>query len=145
MRNYPALFLTIMLLFLKHSVPACLFLVLAGGICSIRAAEPGFLEGHLRILAFKDVELAGETPSKFSAGNYAEYPLIILSGDGKKEIARVIADENGKFRVALPPGNYVLDVQGRLPKGHVRAKPQRFTVVSNQTVRIDMDIDTGIR
>jgi hypothetical protein len=134
-----------MLLFLKHSVPACLFLVLVGGICSIRAAEPGFLEGHLRILAFKDVELAGETPSKFSVGNYAEYPLIILSGDGKKEIARVTAEANGKYRLSLPPGDYILDVQGRRPKGHVRAKPQRFTVISNQTARVDMDIDTGIR
>ena len=26
----------------------------------------------------------------------------------------------------------------------VRAKPQPFTVVSNQTVRVDTDIDTGI-
>jgi len=44
----------------------------------------------------------------------------------------------------LPPGHYVLDVQGRA-RGHVRAKPRRFTVVSKQTVRVDMDIDTGIR
>jgi uncharacterized surface anchored protein len=71
--------------------------------------------------------------------------LIILSHDGKKEIARVTADENGKYRVALPPGDYILDVQGRPPKGHVRAKPQPFTVVSNQTVHVDLNIDTGIR
>jgi len=31
---------------------------------------------------------------------YAEYPLIILSQDGKKEIAHVTPDENGKYRVA---------------------------------------------
>jgi uncharacterized surface anchored protein len=99
----------------------------------------------VRILASTDVELAEGNPPKFSGANYTEYPLIILSQDGKKEIARVTADENGKYRVALPPGDYILDVQGRQPKGHVRAKPQRFTVVSNQTVRIDMDIDTGIR
>jgi hypothetical protein len=67
-----------------------------------------------------------------------------LSSDGKKEIARVTADENGDYRVALPSGNYVLDVQGRA-RGHVRAKPQPFTVASNQTVRVDMDIDTGVR
>jgi hypothetical protein len=36
------------------------------------------------------------------------------------------------------------DVQDRARK-HVRAKPQRFTVVSKQTVHVDMDIDTGIR
>src|SRR5207247_10959378 len=79
-----------------------------------------------------------------TAENYAEYPLIILSHDGKKEIARVTADGNGNYRTALPPGDYVLDVQRRA-RGHVRAKPQRFTVVSDQPVRVDMDIETGVR
>ncbi len=49
------------------------------------------------------------------------------------------------YRVALPLSDYILDAQGRPPKGHVRAKPQRFTVASNQTVHVDMSIDTGIR
>ena len=115
------------------------------GTVSIKAGQQGFVEGHLKIISHKEVELADQTPSKITAENYADYPLIILSQDGKKEIARVKADENGKYRVALPAGDYILDVQGRQPKGRVRAKPQRFTVVSNQTVRIDMDIDTGIR
>ena len=30
-------------------------------------------------------------------------------------------------------------------KGHVRATPQPFTIIANQTVRVDMAIDTGIR
>jgi hypothetical protein len=38
----------------------------------------------------------------------------------------------------------VLDVQDRRHR-HFRAKPQPFTVVSNQTVRVDMNIDTGVR
>jgi hypothetical protein len=129
---------------LKYVISACLFLVLIGCLASDNAAL-GFLEGRLRILAFKDVELAEGNPPKFSDGNYAEYPLIILTQDGKKEIARATADENGKYRVALPPGDYILDAEGRPPKGHVRAKPQWFTVVSNQTVHVDMDIDTGVR
>jgi len=119
-------------------------LVEIGCLASDNAA-PGFLEGRLRIVAFKDVELAEGNPPKFSGGNHAEYPLIVLSQDGKNEIARVTADENGNYRVALPPGDYILDVHGRQPKGHVRAKPQRFTVISNRTARVDMDIDTGIR
>ena len=129
---------------LKSLLLVWVFLVPIGCLASDNAA-PGFLEGHLRILAFRDVELAEGNPPKFSAGNYAEYPLIILSQDRKKEIARVTADRNGNYHVALPPGDYILDVQGRPPKGHVRAKPQPFTVVSNQTVRVDMGIDTGIR
>ena len=141
-RIYPAHFLYAVRL--KYLILGCLFLVVICCSASDNAAS-GFLEGHLRILAFKDVELAEGKPAKFSGGNYAEYPLIILSGDGKREIARVTADENGKYRLALPPGDYILDVQGRQPKGHVRAKPQRFTVNSNQVARVDMDIDTGIR
>ena len=128
---------------LKSLLLGWVFLVPVGCLASDNAV-PGFLEGHLRILAFRDVELAEGNPPKFGAGNYAEYPLIILSQDGKKEIARVTADADGSYRLALPPGDYILDVQGRAP-GRVRAKPQQFTVVSNQTVRVDMDIDTGVR
>jgi hypothetical protein len=141
---YPAHFLYLMRL--KYLVRACLCLVPIGiGCLASDESAPGFLEGHLRVLASKDVELAEGNPPKFSGANYAEYPLIVLSPDGKKEIARVTADENGNYRLALPPGDYILDVQGRQPKGHVRAKPQRFTVTSNQIARVDMDIDTGIR
>ena len=144
MKIYPAHFFAVMSSVLKYLVSACVFLVLAGSAL-IDAAPPGFVEGHLKIVSPKEVELAdGSPPADAATVNYAEYPLIILSRDRKKEIARVTADENGKYHTALPPGDYVLDVQGRSP-GHVRAKPQQFTIVSNQTVRVDMDIDTGVR
>jgi hypothetical protein len=128
---------------LKYLIFACVFAVLIGSAC-VNAAPQGFLEGHLKIYSPKEVELADATPSKGTAENYAAYPLIILSRDQKKEIARMTADANGRYRVALPPGDYVLDVQDRRRR-HVRATPQPFTVVSNQTVRVDMNIDTGIR
>jgi hypothetical protein len=111
---------------------------------SINAGAPGFVEGHLKIVSPKEVNLADGQPPAITSESYAEYPLIILSKDGKNEVARITADGNGNYHAALPPGDYVLDVQRRAP-GHVRAKPQRFTVVSNQTVRVDMDIDTGVR
>jgi hypothetical protein len=129
--------------FLKYLIAVCISSVVAA-TASLDAAAPGFVEGHLKIVSPKEVELAEASPSKGTAENYAEYPLIILSQDGKKEIARVTADGNGNYRTALPPGDYVLDVQGRA-RGHVRAKPQRFTVASNQTVHVDMNIDTGVR
>jgi hypothetical protein len=130
---------------LKRLIAAWVSLILVS-TASINAASQGFVEGHLRIVSLKEVELAeGNAPAKATAETYAEYPLIILSRGGEKEIARITADRNGNYRAALPPGDYILDVQGRKPKGHLRAKPRRFTVVSNQTVHIDMDIDTGIR
>lgn len=125
-------------------VAGCLFLSLLGCIRAGDAALPGFLEGHLKIASFKTVELAEGSTSKVAAVNYSDYPLLILSKVGPKEVARVTADKDGNYRVALPPGDYILDVRGRAP-GRIRAKPQPFTVVSNQTVRVDFDLDTGIR
>ena len=124
-------------------IAGCAFLPLL----AIRAddtAKPGIIEGHLKIISLKEVELAGGNPPKHTSENYAEYPLIILNKDGQKEVARMTPDRAGNYRVSLPPGEYVLDVQGRRPGG-VRANPQPFTVVTNQTVRVDMYIDTGVR
>jgi hypothetical protein len=126
--------------FLKCLIAVCIFSVVTG----IAGEPPGFVEGHLKIISGKEVELADANAPAMTAENYGRYPLIILSEDGKKEIARVTADGNGSYRTALPPGDYVLDVKGRA-RGHVRARPQQFTVVSNQTVRVDMNIDTGVR
>ena len=126
--------------FLKCLIAAWIF----SGVAGMATEAPGFVEGHLKIISAREVELADGNASAITAENYKQYPLIILSQDGKKEIARLTADGNGNFRTALPPGDYVLDVQGRA-RGHVRAKPQRFTVVSNHTARVDMDIDTGVR
>jgi len=98
----------------------------------------------LKIISGKEVELADGNVPAITAENYAQFPLIVLSQGGGKEIARLTADRNGNYRTALPPGDYVLGVQGRA-RGHLRVKPKRFTIVSNQTVRVDMDIDTGVR
>jgi hypothetical protein len=129
--------------FFKNLIPVWFSLALAC-TASVNAAPPGFVEGHLKIVAPREVELTDGDAPAITAEDYAEYPLIILSRDGKKEIARITADRDGNYRRALPPGDYVLDVQGRA-RGHVRAQPRRFKVVSRQTARVDMDIDTGVR
>jgi hypothetical protein len=112
---------------------------------SLNAAEQGLLEGHLKIVFGMAVGSSDEMPRAEAAPeSYAEYPLVVLSQEEKKEVARVTADQNGNYRVPLPPGNYLLDVQDRARK-HVRARPQPFTVASSQTVRVDMNIVIGIR
>jgi hypothetical protein len=123
---------------LKSLIAACIFLMLAG-TASIKAGPQGFLEGHLKIVAPGAVEPDAMPRPQVPPQSYAEYPLIIQGQDGKKEIARVTPDESGNYRVALPPGVYILDVEHRVGK-RIGAKPQPFTVISGQSVHVDMNI-----
>jgi hypothetical protein len=129
--------------FLSYLITASVVLTAARSSAASQPS-PGFLEGHLKIVSLKTVQLAEDRVSKFASVSYSEYPLLILSKDGRKEVARITADEDGHFRITLPSGDYILDVKGRAPQG-IRAKPHPFTVVSQQTVRVDMEIDTGVR
>jgi hypothetical protein len=126
---------------LKYPIAASIFFVLVG-TALINAAPQGFLEGRLKIISRSPVALADENTAPMTARNYADYPLIILTRDETKQIARIIADKDGNYRVALPPGDYILDVQ-RGESAQLRAKPQPFTVVANETVHVDMTIVTG--
>ena len=131
-----------MLVFLRKAITVCIFLMLASGTARSNAVPPGIMEGHLKIASLGKLEPSdGMARQTVRAEKYAEYPLVILSEDGQKEIARV-ADGNGNYRAALPPGNYILDVFDRAAK-RLRAKPQRFSVTSNQTVHVDMNVVIG--
>ena len=104
----------------------------------------GFLEGHLRIYAPQPIEPEGGAATKIRPEMYAEFPLVVLGQDGRKEIARVTADKRGNYRLPLPPGAYVLDIYNRWRK-HVRATPAHFIIRANHTTRVDMDMDPGVQ
>ena len=127
-------------MFYSNLIHGCAFLALATNLFAGNPAPQGVVEGHMKIFPLSDVNLADDATAAKAEPPYSEYPLIIRSRDRKKEIAEVIADKKGNYRVELAPGDYILEVEGR-----TRAKPQPFTVVANQTVRVDMNIDTGIR
>jgi hypothetical protein len=130
----------------KSMAVAWIFLILAS-TASIKAAPQGFIEGHLKIVVIRPVEPDNMPQPTVASETYAEYPLIILSQDGKREIARLTADKSGNYRVALPPGAYTLALQERSGEERaaerIHANPQPFTVVSDQTVRIDMTVFIG--
>ena len=111
---------------------------------SLNAAEQGFLEGHLKIIFGMAAQPSDDMPRpEIAPESYGEYPLVVLSQENNREIARVTADGQGNYRVPLPAGNYVLDVQDRVRK-RVRTRPQPFTVVSNQIARVDMNLVIGL-
>ena len=125
-------------------VKVSLLLLVLSSAAQSDPVPPGFVEGHLRIFPLSDVNPAADDRAATTATEvpYAEYPLVVLTRDGKKEITRVTPDSGGNYRIELPPGDYILDVEAHTPK---RPKPRPFTVVSKQTVRVDMCVDTGIR
>ncbi len=132
-------------MFPKYLIYGCLFLIPMACVASDNAVAPGFLEGNLKIVFLGAAEPSDNMPRPAVAPEtYAEYSLVVLSQSDKKEVARVTANENGNYRVSLPPGAYILDVEGRVAKG-LRARPQEFTVSSNETVRLDMSIIIGFR
>jgi hypothetical protein len=115
------------------------------GSASVKAAAEGFMEGHLKIVVIRAVE--PDNMPQPAPETYAEYPLIILSQDGKREVARLTADKSGNYRAVLPPGAYILALQERPGEERtaerIHANRQPFTVVPNQTVRVEMTIFIG--
>src|SRR5216110_935070 len=132
-----------MSMFIKYlACVSAVFLLASSAL--VTAAEQGFVEGHMKIIFGMAVGESDEMPRAEGAPqSYAEYPLIVLSQEDKKEIAQVPVDQSGNYRVTLPPGNYVLDIQDRVAK-HTRVAPRPFTVVSNQTVHVDMNVVIGM-
>ena len=116
-------------MFVKFVILTCSLLVL-DSYASVYAAETGFLKGHLKIILSQEVQLADQTQSQPDATDYADYPLIILSKDTKKEVAQVVADSNGDYQIALSPGDYILDVVGRCAGIYAqsRSRSQSFQI-----------------
>ena len=102
------------------------------------SVEPGFLEGRLKVEVAGGARLA-EDESKAASVNYADYPMAVLRKDDRKEIARVIADENGHYRIPLPPGDYLLELKVRSRK-RLDTQQRPFTVVSQRTAHLDMEL-----
>lgn len=114
------------------------YCLLANASHAASPVSPGFLEGQLKILASKGANLADENQPAPPSANYSEYPLVVLSKDGR-EVTQVKVEDNGHYRVSLPPGDYVLALKGPSPK-RIQQQQRPFTVLSQKTVRMDMEI-----
>ena len=113
-------------------------------VASAPAQTSGSVKGHLTIVSMATVQPADGNLATVTVETYREYPLVVLSEDGKQTVAVVTADAHGNFQAALPAGSYVLDVQSRKQK-HVRAIPVPFKVVAGQTATVNLEMDTGVR
>lgn len=68
--------------------------------------------------------------------------LTILKPNGQ-EVMRFEADQQGRFRVPLPPGEYILRPES--PSVMPHASEQNFTVLPGQFTQIMVNYDSGVR
>ncbi len=111
---------------------------------SLQEVESGVLEGHVTVGPLSPVVQAGVPEPTPAPEVYAERKIVIYAEDGQQEVVRVDIDGSGNYRVSLPVGVYVVDIN-HLGIDLAKGLPQRVEIKNQQTTRMDVDIDTGIR
>lgn len=95
------------------------------------------IEGRVIIRPVRPVERRGVT-------NQRPYQakITVLDAAGR-EVAAVESDAEGRFRLSLPPGAYVLRPES--PGAYPRAAEQRVVVRRNATTQVEIVYDSGMR
>lgn len=104
----------------------------------------GHLEGNVTIGPLRPAEWVGAPPLPPPPEAYAERSISIFREDGAALVTNVKINSDGTYRVALPPGSYVIDI-GRTGRDRARGLPKTVVIPPSQTVRLDIHIDTGMR
>jgi hypothetical protein len=112
-------------------------LLLAAG-CGEKAATDSGVQGEVRIGPINPVE----RPGVQNDAPYAATLRIKRASDGKL-VTETRSAADGSFRVALPPGDYILEPVNGAPLPI--AQPQDFTVVPGEFTTVPVVYDSGIR
>jgi hypothetical protein len=116
-------------------------LILLVTSCTPGPQETGTLEGHVTI---GPLVRDGEPEPTPGPEVYASRQIVIYAQDGRTEITRVQVDAKGNYRVTLPVGTYVVDINHTgIDRGI--DLPKTVEIVSGRITRLDVEIDTGIR
>ena len=62
-----------------------------------------------------------------------------------EEVNSVITDDQGRYSINLPPGNYVIDIASLDGIEFTKDLPATVAITEGQETRVDIHIDTGIR
>ncbi|MFC2008728.1 hypothetical protein ACFLUT_01585 [Chloroflexota bacterium] len=121
---------------------ASILAITLGG-CPTPSGLPGVLTGNVTIGPLSPVEVEGEHPP-VPPEVYDARKVMVYTGDGRRLLEQVDIDHEGVYRVELQPGDYTIDIN-RIGIDNSSDVPKEVTITSGETVRLDIDIDTGIR
>ncbi len=119
-----------------------LALVLAAAGCA-GTTETGILQGLVTIGPIEPVERPGVTPT-IPPEVYEARKVLVYNETGSRLIKTVDLGPDGRYRVELAPGTYTVDIN-HLGVDYSDDVPLKIEIKSAETVRVDIDIDTGIR
>jgi hypothetical protein len=104
----------------------------------------GYLEGRASIGPMQPVERVGVPAPTPSPAACTTRGLVAFDAQTGAEATRFDLASDCTYRVALPAGTYRVELQRR---GIDRSKdlPQTVTISPDETTRLDISIDTGIR
>jgi hypothetical protein len=110
--------------------------------------ETVLLQGAVTIGPISPVERPGECP-QVSHEVFAARKLIIYDESSKHLVREVYFTQigsgaTGYYAAQLAPGTYIIDIN-HAGMDTVDNLPQKITVVADETLTIDVNIDTGIR
>jgi len=111
--------------------------------CTVGVEVVGILEGRVTIGPIWAVEREGEerdVPPEV----YAARKVMVYDRSGKRLVKQVDIGEDGRYRVELKVGVYVVDIN-RIGVDHSGDVPREVRISPGETVVLDIDIDTGIR
>ena len=107
--------------------------------------KSGSIEGQVTIGPLRPGPVRVDQPEpEVPPELFASHKIVVLSQDGKTTILESKLDSKGNYKVDVPAGTYLVDVQPH-DIGMGRFTPQEVVVEAGQTVRHDIDIDTGMR
>jgi hypothetical protein len=110
--------------------------------------ETVLLQGAVTIGPISPVERPGECPP-VSPEVFAARKLLIYDESGKYLVREVYFTQiangaTGYYTAQLAPGTYIIDIN-HTGVDTADNLPQKITVTADETITIDVNIDTGIR
>jgi hypothetical protein len=116
-------------------------LLLAG--CNGGTVEMGTLEGRVTIGPLRPVERPGEK-RPIPPEVYEARKVMVYDKKGSKLVKKVDLGQDGYYSVELKPGIYTVDIN-RIGIDSSSDVPKKIEIRPGETVKLDIDIDTGIR
>ncbi len=112
--------------------------------CARQPGETATIMGQVSIGPLVPVMREGEPEPTAAPEVYAARQIVIYRADGRVEVARVGIGPTGKYSVTLPVGAYVVDIN-RAGIDSADGLPRQIELHAGETIRVDVEIDTGIR